>query len=91
MKVMKIKVYEFKELNEETQNKVINNTIDFITSITNFETINKNTNFYKAYKKAEELQTPWFLGQYLWDYAKNQILKMCKQYYYFKDGEIFNY
>lgn len=58
----KIKIYNFKELKEDIQNKIIENFIDMIINSTNFEELNKNTNLYKAYKKAEELKTPWFIG-----------------------------
>ena len=85
----KIKIYDFKELKKDIQNKIIENFIDTIINSTNFEELNKNSNLYKAYKKCEELQTPWFLGSYIWDYDKKNILKMCKSYNYLKNGEIY--
>ena len=87
--VKKIKIYDFKELDQNIQENIINDFINMIVEMTNFEKLNKNSNLYKAYKKCKELQTPWFLGQYIWDYDKKNILKMCKSYNYLKNGEIY--
>ena len=87
--VKKIKIYNFKELDQNIQENIINDFINMIVEMTNFEELNKNSNLYKAYKKCKELRTPWFLGQYIWDYDKKNILKMCKNYNYLKNGEIY--
>lgn len=87
--VKKIKIYDFKELDQNIQEKIINNFITMIIEMTNFEELNKNTNLYKAYKKAEELKTPWFTGQYIWKYDKKHILEMCRSYTYLENGEIY--
>lgn len=84
-----IEIYNFKELSTETQEKIINEFVQMIVENTNFEELDKHTNLYKAYKKCEELKTPWFLGQYIWEYDKKNILKMCKNYNYLKNGEIY--
>lgn len=85
----KIKIYKFKELKENVQEKIINDFITMIAQETNFEELNKNTNLYKAYLECERMQTPWFLGQYIWEYDKNHILKMCNSYNYTSNGEIY--
>lgn len=87
--VKTIKIYDFKELDKNIQENIINDFINMIIEMTNFEELNKNSNLYKAYKKCKELQTPWFLGQYILDYDKKNILKMCKSYNYLKNGEIY--
>lgn len=84
-----IKIYNFKELKENIQNEIIENFIDMIIDSTNFEQLNKNTNLYKAYKKAKMMKTPWFLGQYIWEYDKKNILRMCRNYTYLENGEIY--
>lgn len=90
IKVIKeTKIYNFKELENKVQDKVINNFINMLVQFTDFEKLNKNTNLYKAYKKANELKTPWFLGQYIWEYDKKNILGMCKNYNYLENGEIY--
>lgn len=85
----KIKVYDFKELKEDIKERVIDEFINTIIKMTNFEELNKNSNLYKAYKKCKELQTPWFLGSYIWEYDEKNILKMCKSYNYLENGEIY--
>ena len=89
MEKVKITIYNFKELDENTQNKIINNYIDFLINTTDFTKLHKNTNLYKAFKDCKRMQTPWFINQYIWNYCKNQILKECKKYNYFKNGEIY--
>ncbi len=53
-------VYEFKELSEKIQNKVINTQIEFILSWP-FEDMSEGMK--KACLKAESIQTPWFVGE----------------------------
>lgn len=90
MKVIEIKVYKYTELKKEIQEKVICETIDFIIQVTDFENLDKHSNLYKAYKKANDLQTIWFLGSYIWEMAESYVLDMAKQNWYFENGEIAN-
>lgn len=90
MKTININVYQYKELEKDVQDKVLNQTIDFIVQVTDFESLDKHSNLYKAYKKANDLQTIWFLGQYIWEMAKSYVLDITKQNWYFKDGELAN-
>ena len=83
-----INIYKISELDGNTQNKIINQYIDEIVETTDFENLNKNTNLYKAYKKSIQLKTPWFLGQFVWEYCQKQIIKDLKQDYYTIDGEL---
>lgn len=85
----KIKIYNFKELKSNVQEKIINNFINMIIENTNFENLNKNSNLYKAYKKAEENKVPWFLGEFIYEYDLKNILKMCTNYSYLENGEIY--
>ena len=84
-----INIYKFDELDENIQNKIITDYIDFILNTTDFEKINKNTNLYRAYKRCERMQTPWFIHQYVFDYCKRQILKVVKEYEYLQNGKMF--
>ena len=83
------KIYKYDELSEDSKEKVINDYIESWLCLTNFETLNKNTNLYKAIKKAEEMQTPWFEMQYVWDYCKKDILKNVKRDEYYENGSVF--
>ena len=84
-----VNIYKFDELDEQTQNKVVADYIDFILNTTDFDKLNKNTNLYKAIKHCEKMQTPWFIHQYVFDYCKKQILKVVKSYEYLENGKMF--
>lgn len=77
-------------MEKDIQEKVIRETIDFIIQVTNFENLDKHSNLYKAYKKANDLQTICFLGSYIWEMAESYVLDITKQNWYFKDGELAN-
>lgn len=87
--VKEYKVYKFNELCEESQNKVINDYVNSLAETVDFSKLNKNSNLYKAYKKANEMQTIWFLGSYIWEYCRKQILKEVNEYEYLENGRIF--
>lgn len=86
---IELQIYKFEELPEEIQNKIVNNHINFMIETNRVDKVNKNSNFYKAYKESERMQTPWFFGQYVWEYCKESILKDLNQDEYLEDGAIF--
>jgi len=81
-------VYNFNELSEESKNQAINDTIKFFIECFDYE--NLSDNMKKAINEAEKMRTPWFIGEYIWEYAKEEILENCRQYEYLKNGIIFN-
>ena len=83
-----VELIEFNELSDEVQESIIDDTIRYIIDTTNFEKLNKNTKLYKAYKDCEKNKTPWFLGQYIWEYCKKMVLKECRRWSYSEDGSI---
>lgn len=93
--IKKYKTYNFEELEQEIQEKVIKDFVKIIIATTDFKKLSKNTNLYKAYKeyekwaKYDEFQTQWFLGECVQQYNKNKIMKMCHAYTYLKNGEIY--
>lgn len=89
MRKVEINIYKFKELEEEIQEKVICNYIDTLIATTDFDELSKNSNMYKAYKEAEKNQTPWFLGQFIWEYCEEQILKNISKLEFKKNGDVF--
>lgn len=85
-----INIYKYNELNEEAQNRAISNYIEDLVMYTDFTSLDKRSNLYKAYKICElELKTPWFIGQYVWDYCKKDILKELKKWDYYENGGVF--
>ena len=84
-----INIYKYNELNEEAQNKVINDYIRFMLDTIDYENLNKNSNLYKAINKCEKMQTPWFIEQYVWDYCNKHILKEVKKDEYYENGDVY--
>lgn len=85
-----INVYEYDDLTEEVRQKVINEYIQFLIETTDFSELYHNSNMYKAYRKSEEMQTPWFLGNYIWDYCHMQIEESVREWEHYEDGRVFN-
>ena len=80
-------VYDFEELSEEIKGKVICDNIKFIIECYDYEELSDNIK--KGIDKANSMLTPWFIGEYIFEYAKEEIIENCKDYQYTKDGNIF--
>jgi hypothetical protein len=85
-----IKLVGFNELPKDRQDLVINDYINELVETTDFSKLDKHTNLYKAYNKCEELLTPWFIGQYVYEYCEKAIIKELKKYEYLESGAIYN-
>jgi hypothetical protein len=83
-------VYSFDELEEDSKNKAISNEVRFWIEIGNDENTTFPPDIQRAFKKAESMQTPWFTGEYIMEYAKDFILSECKCFDYLADGTIFS-
>ena len=77
-------VYQFDELEEKARTKAINDCIEFV-----LESDCQEPQVVEAIQKAETMQTPWFAGGYIWDYAHDFVIDMCRNYEYLNDGEIY--
>jgi hypothetical protein len=82
-------IYKFDELDENTQNSVVSNYIQNWLYSVDYEKLNKNSNLYKAIKKAEDLQTPWFTINYVYDYCEKEILRNVKKEEYYENGNLY--
>ena len=89
MKTVTIPIFEYDELSKEAQEKVINETIQFMIETIDPETDECSLEFIRASKEARELQTPWFLAEYVWDYCKEEVLGYCREFFYFKNGSVY--
>jgi hypothetical protein len=89
MKRKTYSVYKFNELSVKAKEKAINDYIEF-----ELEVFDEHSPDYvkKAVAKAEQMQTPWFAGSYVFDYSDNgrQIIENIKinNYDFLKDGRI---
>lgn len=80
-------IYRFKDLSKEAQTTAINDYITFLVEITEFEKLHHNSNLYKACKEAMDMKTPWFIGEYIWNYCKKSILKDLNNDFFNVNGE----
>lgn len=84
-----VELVEFKKLNNDIKTEIIDMWIDDIIETTDFSHVNHNSNLWKAYKECQRLQTPWFLGSYIWEKCERMVLKICRQFLYTVDGKYF--
>jgi hypothetical protein len=84
VKTIKIKLYQFKELDEQAKNCAITDILDYLMN-----SPDKSKEVKKAIQKAEEMRTPWFTGGYIWDYAKQEVLDFANQYEFLETGEFY--
>ena len=82
------KIYKFDELSEEAQLDAMEREITFWLEVMSYEDM--PVEMQKAIDKAEKMQTPWFVGEYIWEDCKEFILERCRQYDYTEDGKVFN-
>jgi hypothetical protein len=86
-------VYEFDELEEESQNKVVTDIITSVLEIFDDEDVWDGNEFApnvkKAIDKADAMKTPWFTHEYVYEYAKDDILETARSREYLEDGTIF--
>ena len=84
-------VFLFDELSENAQHKAINDFIIAMIETTDYE--EGSDNYKKAIDDAEKMHTPWFTGEYVWDYCKEEILAELKREdaLYLKEGSFFEY
>jgi phosphodiesterase/alkaline phosphatase D-like protein len=86
------KVYKFDELSDKAQTRAI---IDEVNHFAN--TIDWSCEEYipdyvqKAIDKSEEMKTPWFFGDYIYEYGKDMIALQLEDYEFYESGEIHNY
>lgn len=86
---MRYNIYSFDELSLQAQNKAINDRINLWIEHIPFDKISHNSKIYKVYKECEEMQTPWFLSEYILEQCKEQVLKELKELEFLADGELF--
>jgi len=94
MKTIRTKVYSFNELSKEAQDKVINDKINDMIQYESSDHYENWPAFKKAVDKAEQMQTPWFTGSYVYEYCGKEIIAMLKEdaeFKYTKDGNWFKY
>lgn len=81
-----LKAYKFKELNEKSQNKALNDETKVWMVIKPYDEKNKG-NFEKAIDKANDTNTPWFLADYIYECCKDELMNALRDALFYEDGE----
>lgn len=82
----KYEVYYFDELSEASKEKAISDHINFEVEI-----MDETSPYYHCAVEMEKMQTPWFLGECVYDEHKNDIIETIKinNYLFLENGEFF--
>ncbi len=78
-------IYDFKDLSSDARKQAIENIIGMFISNIPYEDLSDNMK--KAVDIAEEKQTPWFTGSYIWEYAEGEVLQECRANKFTKFGD----
>lgn len=81
-------VFTFDELEDQARHRAINDEINFMVEFTNYD--QAGPEIKKAIDKAEQIQTPWFIGEYVFEYCKADILEALKGMSFLENGQIFS-
>lgn len=73
MKTKTINTYEFAELSAEAQQKIINDHINFEITI-----MDEHSPYWYLALKMEKMQTPWFLGECIYESHLADIIENIK-------------
>lgn len=84
-----VELYLFEELSEESKNRAINDTINEWMEFPEFVPDEARSEYDRACKDAEDMQTPWFCGEYIWDYCKAWVVDQLGEWYFTKDGKFY--
>lgn len=88
MKTIELKVYEYNELSENAQNVVLSELVNDWIEAEWFVPDDAREGYDKAVKEMERMQTPWFLGEAIFEYCHEQIMAMATSRMYFINGDI---
>jgi len=77
--------YEFDDLTDDVKGIVINDAINF-----EIEVMSEDSPYYDCALKMEQMRTPWFLGSYIYENRKEDIIETLKinEYLFDDEGEI---
>jgi len=84
-KTKQVPIYEFDELEKAAQDQAICDHIEFVIETDDGET---STFYDDCIKEMEDLRTPWFLGQCIFDKHWFAIAELLQDndYYFYQDG-----
>ena len=83
-------IYSFDELKEVAKERAISDHIDFMIE-TRTGDADYGENWKKAIVECEKMLTPWFFGQYVYEYCKDEAIESMKisDYKFLKTGQLY--
>jgi len=89
--IERIDVYTYDELEQDGKDKAINDLIEVWMECEPFIPLDAIDGYNRAWESAEQMQTPWFWGSYIWEYCEEQVLEECRSAYFLKNGKWYGY
>ena len=80
--------YTFKELSIESQAKVMKDRASYWAKVLSVDEVPTDSNYYKAYLKCNEANTPWAFVDTIVEYCKEELIKELSNCEFNNDGEI---
>lgn len=82
-------LYTYSELTVPAQFTAINQLVNAWIDMPPLVPEDAQEAYDKAGRDAERMQTPWFFGEYIYDYCREQIMRELNEGYFTKDGEFY--
>lgn len=79
---------KYRELSKEAKEKAICDRIELWIDTIPIDKVSHHSNYYRAYKESERMRTPWFFGEYIYEYCKNQLEKELRGLEFSEDGTV---
>ena len=83
---LEIPAYEFKDLCQHAQDRVLNRQIEFWMETREYIEEHPG-NFEKAIDEANSIQTPWFTGSYILEYCKEELIEELESLLFDHNGD----
>jgi hypothetical protein len=80
-------VFTYDELPKPAQGSIVNQIIQDWIEHPDLVSEGAYRLYNKAGEQSERLRTPWFFGEYIWEYCKEFVLGEAKQSYYLASGK----
>ena len=85
-------IFTYDELAKPAQDAVVNQVIQDWIECDDIAVPDEARAMYdKAYLQSERMRTPWFFGEYIWEYCKNFVLNEAKRSYYLMSGKWYSF
>ena len=91
IELREVTIYKFDELGEKKQQALIQDTLEFIYDNQDYmkgKIDNLEERIKKVEKRTEEMQTPWFFNNFIFDEFKDEVMRFLNEDEYYEDGSV---